>query len=114
MSGETLLIIILVIVGIVAMVVLPQWRTKRAIPKVIQIFKEHNATSIKNAKTLEEIGIKLPSIMQELFSRRDYKQYALKGLMTAGVIQMTEDGKVYLSEETFLNSKFYRSQLGKT
>jgi hypothetical protein len=33
-----------------------------------------------------------------MMQRRDYKPHALNALMQVGVIQATEDGKLYLSE----------------
>ena len=87
------------------MFVYPQWRLRRAIPKVVPIFRRSNAVDIKNAKTLDELGLKLPSMMHTIFGRRDYKRYALQALIRAEIIQVTEDGKFYLSEENLLASK---------
>ena len=37
--------------------------------------------------------------MGGMFKGRDYKQYALNMLMKSEIIQVTEDGKMYLSED---------------
>ncbi len=103
--NETLLIVLLIIIGIAAVFVIPQWLIKRSIPKVIKIFREKNAVSIKNAKTAEELGFRSRGMLERLFTRRDYKQYALRALVQGGIIQMTETGKLYLSEERFSESK---------
>ena len=104
--NEVLIIILLIIVALVSMLVIPQWLIKRAVPQVIRIFREHNAIDIKNAKTIDELRLRPRGMMQQMFRRRDYKQYALTALMRADIIQMTEDGRLYLSEEKLSESRF--------
>jgi hypothetical protein len=106
--NEVLIIILLIIIVIVAMLVIPQWLTKRAIPQVIRIFREKNAIGIKNAKTVDELGLRPRGMMEQMFRRRDYKQYALTALMRVEIIQMTEDGRLYLSEEKLSESGLNR------
>lgn len=103
---DVLIIILLIIVALVSMLMIPQWLIKRAVPKVIRIFREHNAVGIKNAKTIDELGLRPRGMMQQMFRRRDYNQYALTALMRAEIIQITEDGKFYLSEEKLSESRF--------
>ena len=38
-------------------------------------------------------------MLERMMRRRDYKPHALTALMQVGIIQATEDGKLYLSEE---------------
>ena len=103
----TVLIIIgMIAVALLAMFVYPQWRLKRNIPKVIRIFRERSAIGIKNAKTIDELRLRPRGMMQQMFRRRDYKQYALTALMRADIIQMTEDERLYLSEEKLSESRF--------
>ena len=82
-----------------AIFVIPRWLLRRAVRQVIRIFREYNATDSKNAKTIDELGLRPPSVMERMMRRRDYKPHALNALMQAGIIQATEDGKLYLSEE---------------
>ena len=86
----------------------PRWRLRHAIRQVIQIFKEHNATDIKNAKTVDELGLRPRSMMEGMFRGRDYKPYALSALIRAEIIQTTEDGKLYLSEDKLIASGLER------
>ena len=109
MTSEVLLIIIMIVVALAAMIFIPQWRTKRAVAQVIRIFRERSANSIKNAQTFEELRLKLPGMMDGIVTRRDYKRYALRALMQAGIVQTTPDGKLYLLEEKLLDSKLYKS-----
>ena len=81
------------------MFVIPGWRLKRAIRQVVQIFRKTNATSVKNAKTVDALGLRPLGFFERMLKLRDYKPYALTVMMSAGVVLQTEDGKVYLSEE---------------
>ena len=107
--NDVLIIILMIIVAGVVIIFVPMWRMKRNVPQVLRIFREHNATNVKNARTLDELGLRLPRMLDGILSRRDYKRYALKGLIEAGIIQYTEDGKFYLSEDNLFNSRFYKS-----
>lgn len=97
--NDTVYIIILAGIFIVVMMVLPQLLIKKAITTVIRIFRDNNAIGVKNAKTLDELGLQPKSMIENMFKPRDYKPRALKALMSADIIQMTEDGKVYLVED---------------
>ncbi len=107
---DVLLIILMIVIAGVVIIFLPQWRIRRKIPRVILIFREHNAIGIKNAKTSDELGIRLPNMLEGILTRRDYKRYALSSLIKAEIIQMTEDGRLYLSEEKLITSGLYKSQ----
>jgi hypothetical protein len=96
--STTGIIILFIIMLLVASFFIPRWLIRRAARHVIMIFREHNATDIKNARTIDELGLRPPGMLQRMGRRRDYKPYALNALMQAGVIQTTEDGKLYLSE----------------
>jgi len=78
---------------------IPRWLLRHATRQVIKIFRENNATDRKNAKTIDELGLTLPGMLERMFRRRDYKPSALNALIKAEIIQSTEDGKLYLSEE---------------
>jgi hypothetical protein len=77
---------------------IPRWLLRRAARQVIRIFREHNATESRNARTIDELGLAPPGMLERIGRRRDYKPHALRALMHMGVIQTTEDGKLYLSE----------------
>ena len=87
-------IALLVIAGLVS-----RWRMKRAMRQVILIFREHTATSSRSAKAIDELGLSPQGMMGGMFKGRDYKQYALNMLMKSEIIQVTEDGKMYLLED---------------
>ena len=102
--NSIIILVLLFVLLLAAIFIIPRWRLKRAIRQVIQIFKEHNATGIKNAKTDEELGLRPRGMMEGMFRGRDYKPYALSALMRAEIINRTEDGKLYLSEEKLMES----------
>ena len=78
---------------------IPRWLTSRAARQVIRVFRRHNATDSKNARTIDELGLRPPGVMERMMRRRDYKPHALNALMQAEIIKATEDGRLYLSEE---------------
>lgn len=97
--NEVLFLILLGIAFILVMLVVPQLMMKRAIPKVIQAFRQNNAVGEKHAKLLEEMGLKPKGLLESAGRLRDYKPRALQFLISINVIQATEDGKFYISEE---------------
>ena len=101
-----LFIILMVVAFILAFIFIPQFMLMRNIPKVIRIFREHNAIGEKNAKLIEELGLLPKTMFQRMLSRRDYKPQALQFLLRTTVIEMTEDGKVYLNEDTLSRTKW--------
>jgi len=110
LNVETIIIIVLLFaLLLVAMFMVPRWRLRRAIRQVIKIFREHNAIGIKNAKMIDELGLRPRGMMEGMFKGRDYKPYAINTLRKAEIIQMTEDGKLYLSEDKLLASGLEKS-----
>ncbi len=106
METNTIIITILIFVVLLAAIfVIPGWRLKRAMRQVVQIFRRHNATDAKNAKTDDELGLRPRPFLERMFSLRDYKPYALTVLIRAEVVKQTEDGKLYLSEDKLMDSK---------
>jgi hypothetical protein len=104
--SDTTMILILVALLVFVMFVLPQLRLRTAIPSVIRLFRQSKAVGIENAKTIEELGLKPKSMGQAIIRGQDYRMTALEVLKKAEVIQSTEDGKLYLSEEKLSNSKW--------
>lgn len=104
--NDVLFIVLMVLLFIVVVLVVPQWMLTRNVPKVIRIFRQQNAVGEKNAKTIEELGLLPKSMFQRMFNRRDYKPQALQFLIRTTVVDMTEEGKVYLNEETLIQTKW--------
>lgn len=97
--NDWVVIAVLVIVLLLAMVVVPQFMMRRAVKAVLRIFREHHAIGPKNAKSVEELGLHQKGMIERMMKPRDYKPRALQFLISQEIVQMTEDGKVYLLEE---------------
>ena len=94
-------ILIVVLLGVAALIGafwLMRFRMNRATKKVMNAFISAGAIGPEKAKTLEELGI---TTRRQLSLLRDYTQYALQGLMNAGVVMAAEDGKLYLTKEGY-------------
>jgi len=106
---NTLFIIVIAVLAILAMFVIPQFLLRRATFKVIQIFQQHNAIGVKNAKAIDELGLSRRTFVEGMFRGRDYKPRALQSLMRSEIVLMTEDGKLYISEEKLISLRLYKS-----
>ena len=104
--SDTTIMIILVVLMLFIMFILPQFLLRRAIPSIIRTFRQSKAVGRENAKTVEELGLKPKNVAAAVFRGREYKVTALQVLRNANVIQSTEDGKLFLSEEDLSNSKW--------
>ena len=104
--SETTTLIIFTALLLVIIFVIPQIMLRRATSSVIRTFRQRNAVGAQNAKTIDELGLRPKSISQAIFRGAQYKTTALLVLRNARVIESTEDGKLYLSEENLSNSKW--------
>jgi len=98
MNYTALFILAIIVIAFLGLFVVPRFMLKRALKKVIKTFRDLNATDLKNAKTLEELGLKPRSLLDGMFKLRDYRPYALDLLRKAEIVKVTEDGKLYLLE----------------
>ncbi len=73
--------------------------TRRAIFKVIEIFYQNHALTMKGAKTRHELGLDRPDFLQRMMKPRDYKQYALQILIKREIILEDQEGKLHMVEE---------------
>lgn len=104
--SETTTLIIFTASLLIIIFVVPQIMLRRATSSVIRTFRQRNAVGAQNAKTIDELGLRPKSMIQAIFRGAQYKTTALLVLRNARVIESTEDGKLYLSEENLSNSKW--------
>jgi hypothetical protein len=112
MSESTRGLILLVLILLLLLVVAfygSNYVLKRAIRQVVQKFREVDALTPATAKTYEELGFVRKGLFQFKILR-DYRPAALGLLMNRGVILITEDNRVYLSEEDLSRSDFAQTQ----
>jgi hypothetical protein len=102
---SSVLIIFLVLGGIGIALFLSARMTKRAVGQVIAIFQKCNAIGIQQAKTVNELGLTPPNLMERFTRMRDYKQNALSILMKADIVQTTEEGKLFISAQKLAELK---------
>jgi len=104
--SNTAILVIFIVVMVVALFFVPRWRMKRASRQVIRIFRNQNATTAKNAKTIDELGLRPRGMVEGMFQGRDYKPNALSVMESGGIIVRTEDDRYYLSEDKLAASGF--------
>ena len=81
---------------------LSDWLSGRHYPfrknrEKIEMFQERQALSADTAMPAEALGFQRRSILQ-VRAFRDYKPAALQFLMRNNIVQVTDDGRLYLSE----------------
>lgn len=106
MNESTRIIIVLVLILIVLFILAIYGQTlmmKRALRQVIKTLRDHEALSSEKAKFVNEMGLQRKGMLQ-LKAFRDYKPTAIQFLIKQEIILVTEDGKVYLSEDALRNS----------
>ena len=97
--GKVLLIIFFVIFAFGGGLYIRTFLTRRAVFRVIEIFYEHDALGTSSAKRLNELGLQRPDLVQRMTRPRDYRQTALQILIKEGILNVMEDGRVYMVEE---------------
>ena len=102
--NDVLIIAIIILIGLAVIFFIPQLLVRRAVSKVIKIFRKQNATSLQTAKTLEELRLAPKDYIMRMMSLRDYKPQALELLVNQKIVIMTEDDKFYLSEQSLAES----------
>lgn len=76
---------------------------RRALRTVIKTFRDKMALTPDTAMTIEELGLQARSFFQ-FRGLRDYKPSALQFLIKQNIVQSTEEGKLFLSEQALLQS----------
>ncbi len=97
-------VLLLIGVLIVGVIYIPRFLLRKATRNVVYLFRRRGATSPTSATTLEQLGLVQRSGLERVGRPRDYRPYALRLLAEANVIRATEEGTLYLSEETLQQS----------
>jgi hypothetical protein len=105
MSDNTILILLTVLV-LVVIFVLPQILLRNAISSVLRAFRKNKAVDAQSARTIDELGLRPKNMAQAIFRGTQYKTTALMVLRNAGVVETTEDSKLYLSEDNLSRSRY--------
>lgn len=70
---------------------------------VLKALRTNNALTAETAQFADDIGLKKKGLLQGS-GMRDYKPTALQYFMKENIVRVTDEGKIYLSEETLLQS----------
>jgi hypothetical protein len=97
--GEVLLIVVFLVIAFGGGLYIRTFLTRKAMFKVIEIFYQHGALGTSSAKMLQELGLERMDLLQRMTRARDYKQNALQILIKEGIINVIEDGRLYMVEE---------------
>ena len=103
---KAIIVIALFVISILAVVFVSRFMINRAIRSVILLFRQYDAVTVRSARTIDELGLKPKSMAGMLLRPRDYKLTTLQILMNASIIQMTEDGRLYLAEDQLETSRW--------
>jgi len=106
--SQNIILLLLTALVLVVVFILPQFLLRRAVTSVIRIFSKNKAFSPEKAQSIDELGLRPKTMVQAIFLGQQYKTTALMVLRNAGVIQATEDGKLYLSQEALSQSRYRR------
>jgi hypothetical protein len=99
-SDRVLIILILVFILMgISVIFVSGLMSRRTVQALFKLFREAQALSPETARFAEEIGFKGRSILNFMVVR-DYKPQALQLLIKENIIQVTEGGRLFLSEQT--------------
>lgn len=91
---------LLLVLFIMGVYVIPNWRFKRTARQVVAIFRQNGAINPHGAKTLEDLGFQTQrSFLEQLLKGRDFRMYAIQAMLKGQIVQATEDGRFYLLED---------------
>ncbi len=108
--SDVVVIVLLVVVSILGVMLIPQLLIRRAMTSVIRIFRQCGAVGKSSAKTADELGLRPLGVFDRVMKPRDYKPRALQFLVRANIVRVTEDGKLYLSEENLASSQLQKGR----
>ncbi len=97
--GVTVGLILVLVIFMVLSFRISLYLARRAICKVIGIFRDNDARDYSRALPLTILGL-APRPLFSFRLLRDYKPWALQTLVQSGVVRMAQEGNFYLSEES--------------
>ena len=106
--NEILIAILLIGAALIIKFVITQVVTRRAVRQVVSAIEAGGAIGKKNARSREELGLMPRKAFSGIIRRQDYKANAVNMLINTGFIEVTEQGFLYVAEETYNNSSLTR------
>ncbi len=108
--SDVVIIVLLVVASILGVMLIPRLLIRRAMTSVIRMFRQCGAVGISSARTADELGLGPLGMFDRVMKPRDYKPRALQFLLSANIVQVTKDGKLYLSEENLASSQLRKGR----
>lgn len=96
---SSLLTWLILIVFILSAFYVPIILFRRAVFKVIKVFRDSSALCRQYPKKLEELGLRLPDFNRSLLNPKEDIPYALRSLIQAGIVRLDQEGRACLAEE---------------
>ncbi len=107
-STRAIILIVLIMLLLIALAVaVSNFMMRRAIKAVLKLMRDGQALSPDTAKTSDELGFRGRN-MFNFKLLRDYRPQAMQLLITANIIQTTDDGRIFLSEENLAKTRLGR------
>ncbi len=97
---------ILLLIGAILVLLIPSTMLKLAVSVVVKEFRRQNAVSPENTISKTDLGIMPQTGINRFVNRRDYKAQALQALIQAEIVQVTEEGRLYLLEEKLESTRW--------
>jgi hypothetical protein len=94
-----LLIVVLLVGGLATVLFLRGLLLRKAITKVVRIFRQHHSSCSEASKNIDELGLRPLDFPEKMFKPKDYKPFAVEALIQADIIRVTKDGKACLDEQ---------------
>ena len=103
-SASPIVIVILMALLFLAVLRIQAFLMKRAVSQVVDRFRANHCLCSQGAKTAAELGLQSPNFWQRFYKPRDYKPYALRMLIQAGAVRLSDnDNKMCLLEQKLQN-----------
>jgi hypothetical protein len=103
-----LAIIVILVIALLLSFRLSAMLARRAVCRVVAIFRENQAIDSQKALPLDTLGLG-PRPLLSFRLLHDYKPWALQTLVQAGVIRKAGEETFYLSEETLKVNEYITS-----
>ncbi|MBI4496167.1 MAG: hypothetical protein HY697_04445 [Deltaproteobacteria bacterium] len=107
-SSWALLLMIVITFFSLGLLVIPALRLKRAIYQVIDRFRTLEGSCLTGVTSIDELGLRSPSLLDGLLRHRDFKPYALQALILEEVVGLEQKGLCLREERVPYFMKKYR------
>ncbi len=109
-GAAALSLLFLFVVPLLAANAVSGWLMQRALVRVIQIFRDHNAIGMGNAKTAVDLGLITAGEEKVLLGPQEFRAFQM--LVEGGIIRATENQMLYIPEDHFARFENFLNRAG--